>query len=292
MDTQKEMDQLIDEFIEDESGIVSDSQDADYVPNSSNKKRKRIQNRAKVTHSWTEEDILKLISEVEIRPCLWNVAQKEYKNRFKRDAAWQEIMVEIGDKKFPTEELCSKWQNLRTQFRNSIANAKKTKSGQAASSKPHWKYHSQMEFVSAAEESQTVHSISNLFTEDTEDSMTVASGSSGLSSFGSSGVAVRHSKAKRTPTVVNVEEEFANKERDEALISGMKCAMERLQQKKPSDDVQTFGNFLVAELRKIRSPTYREATQRQLLQLLWDRIDQEPVINWFRLEENSFLFSI
>lgn len=268
------MDEYLDQFddiIEDESN-KSDEQDKDFVPIPSGAKRKRVQNRAKITHTWTHEEIVKLISEVEVRPCIWNVASKDYKNRFLRDTAWQNISTEMSNK-FPVEELLSKWQNLRTQFRNAAANIKHTKSVQAASNKPHWKYYSQMLFVGAAEEHQTVRSISNMNLEETEDSLTMASGSSGLSNFGSSGEAVRHSKTKRTSTVVN---EVA-KERDEVLISGMKCAMDRLQQKKPPDDIQIFGNFLISQLRKIKTPSYREETQRRLLQLLWNRIDTEPV---------------
>lgn len=270
---ESEIDDAYNQFIVDESGQISDSQeDSEFLPNQSGKKRKRVQNRAKITHTWSHEEILKLISEVEIRPCVWNVSLKEYKNRFKRDAAWQEIFVLMGEK-FPVDELSAKWQNLRTQFRNSVSSAKKTKSGQAATTKPNWKYHSQMEFVNAAEISQTVRSVSNMPIEDTEDSATIVSGSSELSSF-SSGEALRHSKQKKTSTLVNVGEGTTS---NEALISGMKCAMDRLQQKKPPDDVQIFGNYLIAELRKIKSTSYREETQRELLRLLWDRTDKQPV---------------
>lgn len=127
-----ETEKLIEEMIEDES--VSDApDDADYSPQT--KRRKRVQNRAKISHVWTHEEIVKLISEVEVRPCIWNAANKEYKNRFKRDTAWQEVLSEIGEK-YPIDELMSKWQNLRTQFRNSVTSAKKIKSGQATSNKP------------------------------------------------------------------------------------------------------------------------------------------------------------
>lgn len=65
---------------------------------------------------------------------------------------------------------------------------------------------------------------------------------------------------------------------DEIIRSGMKAAIDRLQQpKRQPDDVQVFGNFFVSNLRKIKDPKYREKTQRRLLQLLWDCIDEEPV---------------
>lgn len=62
------------------------------------------------------------------------------------------------------------------------------------------------------------------------------------------------------------------------ILTGMKTAIDRLQQPKNApDDVQVFGNFLVAELRKIKSKTYRESTQRKLLQFLWECMEREPV---------------
>lgn len=267
------MQNFLEDIIIDESNTLSDGtqDDDEYTPNQKRTKRKRNQNRVKISHTWSHEDIVKLITEVETRPALWNVGHVDYKNRNKRDSAWQEVYA-IFVKKIPVEELTTKWQNLRTQYRTAKANAKKTKSGQAASDKPHWKYYSQMDFVGAAEQNQTVQSVSNIIGEDMDDSVAAVSGSS---SSGNSGVAFRKRKADQTSTTVNIGEETSNKE--ETLLAGMQMAMDRLQQKKPADDIQTFGHFLVSELRKVKSPSYRQSTQRKLLQLLWDCIDKQPV---------------
>lgn len=90
----------------------------------------------------------------------------------------------------------------------------------------------------------------------------------------SSGVAPR----KRNAKTVASEESANEKETEEVLLSGIKCAIDQLQ--KPTavvDDVQSFGNYLTTELRKIRNVAYREQTQRKLLQLLWECKDKEPV---------------
>lgn len=71
--------------------------------------------------------------------------------------------------------------------------------------------------------------------------------------------------------------ETLKNERD-VILTGVKTALDRLQQPRNApDDVQVFGNFLVAELRKIKSKTYRKSTQRKLLQFLWECMEKEPV---------------
>lgn len=258
-------DPLFDAIIEEDDGHISDDTqtDKDYAPSPTGAKRKRIQIRPKVSDSWSDDNIIKLIAEVEIRPCIWNVGNGDYKNRNKRDSAWQSIAT-VFDGEIPVDQLTAKWQNLRTQYRTSLASAKKTKSGQGVAFKPHWKFHSQMSFVGATEQSQTVRSESNFSLEDTD-----------IGEFESqaSGEAVRNRK------IVSTSKNMANtNETDQMLLSEMKGALDRLQQpKKAPDDVQTFGNYLVTELRKIKSAAYRETTQRKLLQLLWDCIDKEPV---------------
>lgn len=70
--------------------------------------------RKKMTHDWSEEDIFKLIGEVECHPCIWNASSADYHNKPMRDNAWTEIggMLNIR-----TEEVSTKWSNLRIQYR-------------------------------------------------------------------------------------------------------------------------------------------------------------------------------
>lgn len=59
------------------------------------------------------------------------------------------------------QQLSVKWQLLRTQFRTASAAIKKTKSGQEATKKPQWKFYSDMAFIAADEQDQSVVSVSN-----------------------------------------------------------------------------------------------------------------------------------
>lgn len=48
-------------------------------------------------------------------------------------------------------------------------------------------------------------------------------------------------------------------------------------QMKTVNKVQSFGNFLDTQLRKITNQAYRDKTERDILRLLLDRIENEPV---------------
>lgn len=274
MENEKSFAETLDDMEREEETKDVDENDENYSPNP---KKQRKQNRPKVINTWLDKDVEKLITEVETRPCIWNVGDKEYKLRNKRDAAWLEIVGVFRTTK-TVEELTAKWQSLRTQYRTSVATSKRTKSGQGATSKVHWKYHSQMAFIGAAEQSQSVRSESNFsmgsHNETDDDASTTVSGNSGI--------------ANRNKKITGAS---VDSENENVLMDGLKCAMERLQQpRKTADDAQTFGNYLVTELRKIRSDEYRKSVQRQLLQQAWDLIDKQPVIIIYTM--NFTLFSL
>lgn len=44
----------------------------------------------------------------------------------------------------------------------------------------------------------------------------------------------------------------------------------------PADDFKIFATFVATELRKIKDPAYAQATQRQMLKLLLERMENEP----------------
>lgn len=80
----------MDDLNEDDSASNADNtdKDPDFTLNKANRKRKT---RSLISDSWTEENIVKLISEVEIRSCLWNAGDQDYSNRNKRIAAFISI---------------------------------------------------------------------------------------------------------------------------------------------------------------------------------------------------------
>ncbi|CAF4947182.1 unnamed protein product [Pieris macdunnoughi] len=85
-----------------------------------------------------------LIESVRKRPCLWQLDLKEYKDNELKEAAWEEVFNECD---FPSvAEIKNLWKKLRDGHRQAL-NAKKKTTGQAADSKPIWKYEHLMEFL-------------------------------------------------------------------------------------------------------------------------------------------------
>lgn len=64
----------------------------------------------------------------------------------------------------------------------------------------------------------------------------------------------------------------------EVAFAGLECAIKQLQHPpQRTDDFQIFANYIASELRKIKIPAYAQATQRELIKLLLDRMENEPV---------------
>lgn len=118
----------------------------------SKRKRKPV---PRIAFSWSDEDIIKLIDKVEAHACIWNFNSSAHKYRAKREKAWRAIATHFKNK-ISVEQLCAKWQNLRSQFRKSIVDSSKTKSGQVVTRPPHWKFYSYMAFVAATDQQQNV----------------------------------------------------------------------------------------------------------------------------------------
>ncbi|XP_060655825.1 uncharacterized protein LOC132791061 [Drosophila nasuta] len=112
------------------------------VPRIEKTKSKRAR---KSGERWSDEEIFQLIRLVENRPHLWDFTNPEYKNRSKREVAWEEIGNHL---RFPKAEVCNKWNLLRQQFRNAFGKVQATKSGQAAAArKPPNKYYRALHFM-------------------------------------------------------------------------------------------------------------------------------------------------
>lgn len=103
--------------------------------NISNAETKSHENR-RIASSWSTEEVMKLIEEVEMQPSIWNFASEDYRNRDTRDSAWSLIAAAFHNKK-ETTQLRVKWQLLSNQHRDLIAKASKIKSGQGTEKIPH-----------------------------------------------------------------------------------------------------------------------------------------------------------
>lgn len=96
---------------------------------------------------------------------------------------------------------------------------------------------------------------------------------------GSSGAAMRKRKlqAAKVDPIEELDAAAKYKEK-EVAFAGLECAIKQLQHPpQRTDDFQIFANYIASELRKIKIPAYAQATQRELIKLLLDRMENEPV---------------
>lgn len=119
----------------------------------------------KVKKKWSDENTARLISQVEMFPCVWDASSSDKKDLNRRDAAWQTIADTFADteEKYTAKDCTAKWQSLRAIQRRILGEMKKKKSGSAASSeKPRWRFFQSMMFVPATESVHRTISESNL----------------------------------------------------------------------------------------------------------------------------------
>lgn len=121
-------------------------------PRGAPKRKRRPGPRPRIAFSWSDEDTIKLIGKVEAHASIWDFKSGAYKYRSKREKAWRAIAAQFKNQ-ISVEQLCAKWQNLRSQFRKSMPD--KTKSGQVGRP-PFWKFYRYMAFVTANEQQQNV----------------------------------------------------------------------------------------------------------------------------------------
>ena len=95
---------------------------------------------------WTSEEITHLIECLENYPCLWDVFDKAYHMKDKREKALSEMSNQI---EIEVMEIKTKINGLRTQLGRELAKVKKTKSGQGTDElyKPNWAFWEQLQFL-------------------------------------------------------------------------------------------------------------------------------------------------
>lgn len=90
------------------------------------KKRKRLRF---VAHEWSDGEIIKLIESVEMKPELWKCNHVAYKNRNKKDSAWRDIEENVFNSVIRVQDIQTKWNNLRVQYKSYAAKYKNKPSG-------------------------------------------------------------------------------------------------------------------------------------------------------------------
>lgn len=111
---------------------------------------------------WDDEMIFKLIEVFETKRILWDCAtwSKDYKNKIKKNDAWEEIAETLGISKLDVE---SKMRSLRSQFareRKKILSLKTTGIPDAEICK--WKYYDALKFLTSGTRSSGLASAERL----------------------------------------------------------------------------------------------------------------------------------
>ena len=100
--------------------------------NTAARKRKALEADKTKKPKWKSGEIDTLIDELEEQSCLWDVFDKDYHNREKREVAYTELEDIL---KHTKKDIKTKIAGLRTQLGREIAKTNSWKSGQATSEK-------------------------------------------------------------------------------------------------------------------------------------------------------------
>lgn len=100
--------------------------------NTAARKRKHWRRTKQKKPKWKSGEIDTLIDELEKRSCLWDVFDKDYHNRKKREVTYTELEDIL---KHTKKDIKTKIAGLRTQLGREIAKTNSWKSGQATSEK-------------------------------------------------------------------------------------------------------------------------------------------------------------
>ncbi|XP_044147103.1 bromodomain-containing protein 4-like [Bufo gargarizans] len=102
-------------------------------------------------------DVEKLIVLVQDRPCLWDLRCSEYQDRYKKDAAWEEVTQDLFAAIWQTtkgqsrrnliEEVKNRWRSCRDQFRKEMR--KQGRSGAGLPKKRPYLFREQLMFLRA-----------------------------------------------------------------------------------------------------------------------------------------------
>lgn len=92
---------------------------------------------------WSAENVVKFAASVEEKPCLWKKSDNFYKNRFRKEAAYEELAAEM---KCGVGDVKTKLKSFRTTFLQYFH--KVDKSGSAGGKQATWKFYNNFVFMS------------------------------------------------------------------------------------------------------------------------------------------------
>ncbi|XP_014362329.2 uncharacterized protein LOC106713939 [Papilio machaon] len=212
--------------------------------------------------TWPAEEIKSLISYYESLPELWQVSNPDYKNRVKKSAAVDSLAEQFNTTAF---EINRKLHNLRTQFNNELRKLKK-KSGQGTDENytSNWEYFTSLKFlmpnIIPANETQgdlNLPFTNNNSLESPESTNTQSSRRT---------LKKRKIEDESLDRVLNVSEKF--------------------------DDAATFGDFVAAAIRNMRSDARKRELKRKIQRIILDIEEKDEADQYSITESESSASSI
>lgn len=172
-----------DTFLDDDNLTEDDLLDEDYVSTQASGSTKKIpqkQQKAagrstakvaanakrRVQHKWEEPEEAQLIQSVQNRRPLYDCGHSQYKNKYVKSNAWEDVANELGIDGVDSDETKNKWNALRNNFKTLLGRYRARKSGQGAdevnADSVKWAHFKSMMFVESADVAQSTTSTSTL----------------------------------------------------------------------------------------------------------------------------------
>ncbi|XP_072381780.1 uncharacterized protein [Diabrotica undecimpunctata] len=219
-----------------------------------------------MTMDWTKDKIIKFIEAIETYPLLWDSSHNEYKNRFKKGDATQELAQTFD---YDSTEVMRKWKIILAQYRREkkkIADSKSSGSEISDVYKPKWFAYAYLNFFHGRDEPNTSLNSQDEINEQLiqeEHSTVNESQKSSLERQVEKFKAPKNSLKRRA---VNEDPRIAQ------ALSIMDNVSKQMETRKQDEDDDTYAVAVAAKLRKIKDERMQILVQRDIDNLLYDAI--------------------
>ncbi|KAF9406107.1 hypothetical protein HW555_013413 [Spodoptera exigua] len=198
---------------------------------------------------WDDETVFKLIELFEKKRILWDCSTKDYKNKIKKNDAWEEISNALA---IPKTDVENKMHILRSQFareRKKMLSTKTTGAGAADIKKSKWKFYEELIFLQSTTTrvggADTLNETANredlLATEEPEQQSEQQKPQSPLPP--SPLPSTSSKKASKRKVDDNLSEVFE-------IVKSAKCKMDE-----SKDEYDIYGQYVASELRAVQNET-------------------------------------
>ncbi|XP_031327793.1 uncharacterized protein LOC116159041 isoform X2 [Photinus pyralis] len=198
---------------------------------------------ADVKKEWLKAEIEELIIMYQGKPVLWDVKSNIYKNRVKKQDAYQEMAEEFNT---TVEEIQRKIHNLRNQFNSEFKKSKKKQSGQGTDELyvSKWPYYNLLLFLQGSSECKTA---TGNFEKDATENNT-PSDNQGIITLEQS---AEENRSDATPKSQNNEPNPRKKRKIEVCDKNKLIMQKAIHALYEEDDVyDVFGKYVASEMRR------------------------------------------